>query len=100
MAVLGAVAVKMQAPGAVKVITAEVGLTAQPVGPAEFTEYDGVPVLGPVLITASSEATEPEFIAVKVVMGAQVIDRVALETLIVNDTGADALCDEVAPATT
>ena len=95
---LGAVAVKMQSPGAVKVITAEVGLTTQPVGPAEFTEYVGVPV--PVLITASADGAEPEFAATSVVVGVHVIDRVALETLIVNDTGADALCVGVAPATT
>ena len=91
-------AVKMQVPGAVYVITAEMALTVQPVGPAEFTEYAGVPV--PALITASADAAEPEFAATSVVVGAHVIERVALETVMVSDTGADALCDEVAPATT
>jgi len=33
-------------------------------------------------------------------VGAQLIDRVAAMTLMVSDTGADALCVEVAPATT
>jgi hypothetical protein len=35
-----------------------------------------------------------------VLVGLQVIERVANPTVIVSDTGADALCDAVAPATT
>jgi hypothetical protein len=51
---LGAVAVRMQVPGAVKVITAVAAVTAQPVTPAERTEYAGVPGTGE--IVASGEA--------------------------------------------
>ena len=54
VALLGAVAVRMQVPGAVKVITAVAAVMAQPVAPAESTEYAGVPV--PAGITASADA--------------------------------------------
>lgn len=54
VASLGAVAARMQVPGAVKVITAVAAVTAQPVGPAELTEYTGVPV--PTEIAASADA--------------------------------------------
>ena len=54
VALLGAVAVRMQVPGAVKVITAVAAVTEQPVAPAESTEYAGAPP--PVEITASADA--------------------------------------------
>ena len=54
VASLGAVAVRMQVPGAVKVITAVAAVTAQPVAPAELTEYAGVPV--PAEIEADCDA--------------------------------------------
>ena len=98
MALLGAVAVRMQVPGAVKVITAVAAVTEQPVAPAESTEYAGVPP--PAEIVASAEAGWPEFVSSSVVDGDQVMDRVAATTVMVSDTGADALCVEVAPATT
>jgi hypothetical protein len=98
VAFAGAVAATTHEPGAVYEITAEVELTVQPDRPAEFTEYDGVPE--PMLITASADAADPESAAVSVVVGLQVIERVANPTLIVSVIGADALCDAVAPATT
>ena len=53
------------------------------------------------LIVASGDAADPESAATSVVaVGLQVIERVANPTVIVSDTGADALCDAVAPATT
>jgi hypothetical protein len=76
-----------------------VELTLQPDRPAEFTEYDGVPE--PMLITASGDAADPESAATSVVVvGLQVIERVANPTLIVSVIGAD--CEYVAldPATT
>lgn len=51
---LGAVAVRMQVPGAVKVITAVAAVTEQPVAPAESTEYAGVP--SPAEIKAGADA--------------------------------------------
>ena len=95
---LGAVALRMQVPGAVYVMTADAALTSQPVAPAEFTEYTGLPP--PTLITARAEAAEPESAATSVVTGAQVIERVALVTSIVSDTAVEAVCVDVAPATT
>jgi hypothetical protein len=52
------------------------------------------------LITASADAADPESAAVSVVVGLQVIERVANPTLIVSVIGAD--CEYVAldPATT
>ena len=84
----GAVATMTHVPGAVKEITAEDEFTVHPDVPAESTAYVGLPV--PVLIDASDDAAEPESLAVRVVVGLHVIERVARPTVIVKETGDDA----------